>query len=186
MSDEVTVFVKAGDPTCSRMVSYLTERNIAHTTRDVLNDPSASAILFGRLGRITVPALQQGDRLIVGFDPLQLARFFPPDADEVPGVTFGAAVRAVTSELAQQYGLPGPYGVEVGRVNPNSVAEGAGIEPGDVVLAIGPYTIQDADQFTRAVAMRQPGDTMMLTIWRKGQREQRSVVFPLAKEESTI
>ena len=38
------------------------------------------------------------------------------------GVSFGAAVRGVTPEIARAHGLPAAYGVEVGGVRPGSPA----------------------------------------------------------------
>jgi len=169
VADPVTVFVRAGDPACEATVRYLDQRGVAYSKRDVLTDPSATAILFGRLGKVTVPVVQIGERLLVGHDPVQLARFLPRDETAEPSVSFGAAVRGVTPEVAAAKGLPAPFGVEVGSVKPGSPAEAAGILPGDVITAIGAYTIHGgAEQFRRAVAMRRPGDTMALTLWRDG------------------
>ena len=67
-----------------------------------------------------------------------------------------------------------------GRSNLASPAEAAGILPGDVITGIGAYTVNGgADQFRRAVSLRQPGDTMMLTIWREGDVLEVAVVFPM-------
>lgn len=181
MADQVTVFVKPGDPGSEATLRYLDQRGVSYTKRDVLTDPSATAILFGRLGRVTTPVVQIGERLLVGHDPVQLARFLPREGDEEPGVSFGAAVRSVTQQIAAEKGLPAPYGVEVGSVKEGSPAESAGIQPGDVITAIGPYTITGgADQFRRAVALRRPGDTMALTLWRDGDAVDAAVAFPTA------
>jgi len=180
VSDAVTVFVRRGDPASEATLRYLDQRGITYTTRDVLNDPSATAILFGRLGKVVVPVVQIGDRLIVGNDPVQLARFLPRPESEDQHVAFGASVRTVTAEIAADKGLPATYGVEVGQVKPGSPAEAAGILPGDVITGIGPYTVNGgADQFRRAVSLRQPGDTMLLTVWRGGATSEVAVAFPV-------
>lgn len=180
MSDAVTVFVRAGDPASDATLRYLDQRGIAYTKRDVLSDPSATAILFGRLGRVVVPVVQVGDRLLVGSDPVQLARFLPRQDGDEQHVSFGASVRTVTSEIATAKQLPAAYGVEVGHVKPGSPAEAAGILPGDVITGIGPYTVNGgADQFRSALSLRQPGDTMMLTIWREGDISEVAVSFPV-------
>jgi len=179
MSDAVTVFVRPGDPASEATLRYLDQRGIAYTKRDVLSDPSATAILFGRLGKVVVPVVQVGERLLVGHDPVQLARFLPREESEEQHVAFGASVRSVTAEIATAKGLPAVYGVEVGQVKPASPAEVAGIQSGDVITGIGPYTVDGgADQFRRAVALRQPGDTMTLTIWRDGDTSEAVVAFP--------
>ncbi len=181
MSDTVTVFVRHGDPASEATLRYLDQRGVAYTKRDVLSDPSATAILFGRLGRVVVPVVQIGERLLVGHDPVQLARFLPRENGEEQRVAFGASVRTVTAEIAAEKGLPATYGVEVGQVKPDSPAEASGIEPGDVITGIGPYTVNGgADQFRRAVSLRQPGDTMLLTIWRDGTTTEVAVAFPAA------
>lgn len=181
MADQVTVFVKPGDPGSEATLRYLDQRGVPYTTRDVLTDPSATAILFGRLGRVTTPVVQVGDRLLVGHDPVQLARFLPRSGEEEPGVSFGAAVRSVTREVAADKGLPSTYGVEVGSVKEGSPAEAAGILAGDLITDIGPYTINGgADQFRRAVSLRRPGDTMALTLWRNRTRVEATVSFPAA------
>ena len=179
MADAVTVFVKPGDPASESVLRYLDQRGVQYAKRDVLTDPSATAILFGRLGRVTVPVVQIGDRLLVGYDPVQLARFLPATGSEEPGVSFGAAVRGVTAQIAAEKRLPAAYGVEVGSVKEGSPAEAAGIRSGDVITAIGPYTISGgADQFRRAVSIRRPGDTMTLTLWRDGGSVDATVSFP--------
>jgi PDZ domain/Glutaredoxin len=179
VSDAVTVFVRPGDPASEATLRYLDQRGVAYTKRDVLSDPSATAILFGRLGKVVVPVVQVGERLLVGHDPVQLARFLPRPESEEQHVAFGASVRTVTAEIAAAKGLPATYGVEVGQVKPGSPAEAAGIQGGDVITGIGPYTVNGgADQFRRAVSLRQPGDTMMLTLWRDGDISEVAVVFP--------
>jgi len=175
----ITVFVRAGDPQCEALRRYLDQRGLEYTTRDVTTDPSASAILFGRLGRVAVPALTIDDRLIVGFDPVQLARFLPRPDEEGAGVSFGAAVRSVSIDIARERGLAAAFGGEVGPVHESSPAATAGVRRGDVITAIGGYTLTGgADQFRTAVAGRRPGDTMILTVWREGAFVVLTVEFP--------
>jgi glutaredoxin len=184
MAAEITVFVRAGDPQCEALLRYLDQRALTYTARDVTADPSASAILFGRLGRIAVPALAVDDRMIVGFDPVQLARFLPRDDEAGAGVSLGATVRSVTRETARDRGLAAAFGVEVGTVHDDSPAAGAGLRGGDVITAIGGYTLTGgADQFRTAVAARRPGDSMTITVWREGTSTELGVQFPRTTAE---
>ena len=180
MAEAVILYVRGGDPACTAAQQYLQQRGIDYTVRDVVNDPSVSAVLFGRLGKVVVPTFQIGDRLLVGFDPVQLARFLPrPGADD-ERVSFGAAVRAVTAEIAATAGLAAAFGVELGVVKAESPAAVAGLEPGDLISEIGAYTLTGgAEQFGAAVAARRPGDAMNLTIWRGGQSRPVEVRFPV-------
>jgi membrane-associated protease RseP (regulator of RpoE activity) len=181
MAEAITLFVKAGDPASEQVKRYLDQRGLTYTTRDVLTDPSATAILFGRLGRVTVPVVQVGDRLLVGSDPVQLARFLPREESDEPAVAFGAAVRSVTAEVAAAKGLPATYGVEVGSVKEGSAASAAGIVAGDIIVSIGGYTVTGgAEQFRRAVSLRHAGDSMHLGVWRDGETLDVTVTFPTA------
>jgi glutaredoxin len=176
---DTIVYVRRGDPDCAAVIAFLDQRGIAYTVRDVTADPSASAILFGRLGRIVVPVVQHGDRLLVGYDPLQLARFLPAANSDAQGVSFGAGVRSVSADLARERGLPWTVGVEVGPVRAGSPADQAGIRTGDIITAIGPYTLSGgADQFRTAVGARRPGDAMTLTVRRDGEDTAVEVAFP--------
>ena len=185
MSDQVTVYVRGGDPACAAALQYLAQRGVEHRVRDILTDPSASAILLGRVGRVTVPAFQIGERLIVGFDPVQLSRFLPrPEGEAGPSVSFGAGVRTVTRAIAAAHGLPATYGVEVGPVRDGSPAAVAGVRPGDLITAIGAYTLTGGEaQFRIAVAARHPGDSMAITVWRDGASQDLAVLFPGADDE---
>jgi glutaredoxin len=186
VSAGITVFVRAGDPQCEALLAYLDQRGLEYTTRDVTADPSATAILFGRLGRVAVPALIVDDRMIVGFDPVQLARFLPRPEEDGRGVSFGAAVRTVTVDIARNHGLAGAFGVEVGPVHESSPAATAGVRPGDAITAVGGYTLTGgADQFRTAVSARRPGDTMILTVWRDGTFVVLTVEFPREPVEAT-
>ena len=52
-----------------------------------------------------------------------------------------------------------------------------------MITAIGAYTIHGgAEQFRSAVALRRPGDTMALTIWRDGADREVAVAFPVAPQ----
>ena len=181
---DVVVYVRRGDPDCAAASGFLEQRGIPYTVRDVTTDPAASAVLFGRLGRVVVPVIQQGDRLLVGYDPLQLARFLPAQTGETgPAVSFGAAVRSVSPQLARERGLPWTYGVEVGPVREGTPAHGAGIGPGDIITSIGAYTLAGgADQFRAAVAARKPGDAMVLTVLHEGEERTVEIEFPREAE----
>ena len=180
-NDEAVVYIRRGDRDCASVIAFLEQRGVRYTVRDVTVDPSASAVLIGRLGRVVVPVIQQGDRLLVGYDPIQLARFFPAAGGEssAPAVSFGAAVRSVSPQVARERGLPWTYGVEVGNVREGSPADRAGIRPGDIITSIGPYTLAGgADQFRAAVAVRKPGDAMNLSVLHDGDERAVEVEFP--------
>jgi glutaredoxin len=178
VAESVTLFVRPGDATCEAAQRYLDEKKVAYTTRDITKDPSASAVLFGKLGKIVVPTFLIGDRMIVGFDPVQLLRYLPKDESQEEHVAFGAAVRSLTPEVARAGGLNAAFGVEVGDVKEDSPAGQAGICKGDIITAIGAYTLTGgAQQFRTAIGAKRPGDNMTLTVWREGEEITVDVTF---------
>ncbi len=70
---------------------------------------------------------------------------------ERPGVvqskSLGVTVASVSSEIAKQYHLTKPEGVMVSKVDPNGVAAGAGINPGDIILRVQGNKITSVDGF---------------------------------------
>ena len=188
MADSVVVYIRPGDPQCDALLRWLDQRKVAYEARNIEQDVEAATAIFQRAGRVVVPTILLGDKMIVGYDPVQLARFLPAGGDdpEQPGVSFGAAVRTVSAEVARAAGLPAAFGVEVGPVKEGSPAALAGIETGDVISAIGSYTITGgADQFRTAVAARKPGDVMSLTVWHGGGGREVSVEFAAAETAAT-
>lgn len=71
-------------------------------------------------------------------------------------------------ELEKLGGSPG--GVRIVEVEPGSPAAVAGIEPGDIVTAVGPETVTDPESFTRAIAGLQDDEAAVLMIERNGKK----------------
>jgi S1-C subfamily serine protease len=161
MAERVTIFVRHGDPQSEQALRYLADHGVDPTIVDLDQDRQA------------------GDKVLVGYDPVQLARLLPqPEAPE-DRVSFGAAVRSVSAELATSCGLPATYGVEVGAVKADSPAAAAGIREGDIITDIGSFSLYGgAEQFRIAVSGRKPGDTMNLTLWRDRAAAPVEVHFP--------
>jgi putative serine protease PepD len=68
-------------------------------------------------------------------------------------------------------------GAVVGEVSPNSGAQKAGLQTGDVVVQVGGTQISDADALVAAVRSRQPGDTIAVTYTRNGERRTADVTL---------
>lgn len=79
-------------------------------------------------------------------------------------------VQAPRSTL-QEIPLPRPSAPMIDSVIPNSAAETAGIERGDVLLEIDSEPIYSPDDVTRAVGRVEPGRTSLLRIWRPAAPE---------------
>src|SRR5262249_7881290 len=77
---------------------------------------------------------------------------------------------AGTAAVATSMGLPRPQGVAVTRVYPNGPAAGAGIQRGDVILAIDNAEVDDPASLNYRVSSRRPGDTVQVQVLRNAQR----------------
>lgn len=59
----------------------------------------------------------------------------------------GLRVQNITREMAESLGLNEPYGVIVSEVMPNSPAESAGFQRGDVILEVNKNIVRNVDEF---------------------------------------
>jgi serine protease Do len=85
--------------------------------------------------------------------------------------------RAVNADLALALDMTRPVGVIVEGVQKGGPADKAGLTPGDVVMAVNGHDVEDAQALRFRLATRRIGETVELTVLRKG--EERSVTMPL-------
>ena len=78
----------------------------------------------------------------------------------------GVVIQNVDQGLADSFGLPEPEGALVSSVEPGGPAARAGVQPGDVILALNGKTIETENQLPVMVASLLPGTTVQLTVWR--------------------
>ena len=82
----------------------------------------------------------------------------------------GIVGQTVTEELAAQESLPVEEGAYVVEVTPGTEAEKAGLQPGDVIVALDDVPIRTMDDLVLAVRRHAVGDTVTLTLWRDGEK----------------
>ncbi|WP_226886938.1 Do family serine endopeptidase [Nisaea nitritireducens] len=83
----------------------------------------------------------------------------------------GVSGQTMTSDLAEQFGLPRPIGVAVTDVYPEGPAAKAGIRVGDVILKVGGREIVDEQALRYRVATRPLGGAARIEILRGGVYE---------------
>jgi serine protease Do len=64
----------------------------------------------------------------------------------------GLTLKNITKEIAQEYNLSVDKGALVTEVEPDSVAEHAGIEPGHVILGVNRKSVSNIVEFNKAIA----------------------------------
>jgi len=87
----------------------------------------------------------------------------------------GVTIQDVSQGLAQSFGLDNPGGALVSSVEKDSPAAKAGLESGDVILAMDGQKIDRSNQLPPMVAAVKPGHKATFEIWRKGHRKQITV-----------
>jgi len=80
----------------------------------------------------------------------------------------GLEVKPLTADVARQLGLRGSDGVVVVAVEDGSPAEGAGIQPGDVVREVNRAKVRTLPEFEKATQGLKEGDRVTLLLQRGG------------------
>jgi glutaredoxin-like YruB-family protein len=192
MQPEVVIYTTPTCQYCPAAKRWLEDHGVAYTEYDVSRDPTRAAEMYRLTGQGSVPVIRVGGQVMVGFDPLQLAKLLP-NAGNGNGnaaglqekLSLGMAAQSLTQEKADELGLPAPFGVVVGPVRPGGPADVAGLREGDVLTGIGSYTLQNLGQLQAVVGAKRPGDSINLTAWRDGEDREVTVQFPAPESAKT-
>lgn len=80
----------------------------------------------------------------------------------------GIDVQPVDADLAEALGLPGPRGVAIRELHPESPFAKAGLMPGDVLTEIGGQSIDGPQELDYRLAVLGPGASADIGYWRDG------------------
>ncbi len=89
----------------------------------------------------------------------------------------GVRWQAVTPAIARRYRLPVEWGAYVTEVVPGSPAARAGLQRGDIIIAIGDQPIDEKHSFLNALFSWRPEDQVQVTVYREGKKKQLSVTL---------
>jgi serine protease Do len=81
---------------------------------------------------------------------------------------FGLRVSDVTPDIAKQLGLAKTEGVVIAGVEPNSVAQGAGLKAGDIILEVNRQKILSEKDYLNAMEKAKPDQGVLFLIDREG------------------
>ena len=87
----------------------------------------------------------------------------------------GVAIQEVNQSLADSFGLKKPAGALVSSVEKESPAAKAGLESGDVILAINGKEITSSGELPAIVSGMAPGESAKLQVWRNGNAREIDV-----------
>ena len=97
------------------------------------------------------------------------------DYGYVTGPYLGVTVQNMDPSSASMYGLPmGAYVIEVVE---GASADRAGIQPKDIIIALGEYEVESITDLTRNLRNFRAGDTTTVTIVRGGAQMELSITF---------
>jgi len=89
----------------------------------------------------------------------------------------GVTVQPLTSDLARSLGLDEVRGALVASVQPDSPAQKAGIQRGDVILDVNGMPVSDSNSLRNRVASLAPGSRASVTVLRDGRRDTLQAVL---------
>ena len=143
----------------------------------------------GRLVGINTAAVQAGTAENIGFAiPIDEALPIVEQILEDPPAErawLGVTLEDVSAEAALELGLPdGLEGAVVLAVVPDSPADEAGIEVGDVVLAIDGEEVEGADALVRELRDREVGENVELDVYTDGEED--SIEVELERRPVTL
>jgi len=98
----------------------------------------------------------------------------------------GVMIRGVNARLAEEENLSVTRGVYVDSLLSNSAAAEAGIQPGDVIVAIEEEDVNSAARLQEIIAQKQPGDQIQVTVLRNGEQKTFEVVLKNRQGETKI
>ncbi|HWE98375.1 MAG TPA: trypsin-like peptidase domain-containing protein [Caulobacteraceae bacterium] len=98
----------------------------------------------------------------------------------------GATIQNLSDDLASSWGLAGRKGAQVTDLVPGGPAQKAGLEPGDVVVAVNGAPVKTNIEMTREVAKSQAGDVIHLDVFRAGKERTVDIRSGLRPSEQQL
>jgi serine protease Do len=95
----------------------------------------------------------------------------------------GVTIQDVNAQLAESFGLDRPRGALVSSVEKDGPAAKAGLQPGDVILAVNNKPIERYGELSGNIAAMKPGTDATLDVWRGGKKVSVTVKITELKEQ---
>ena len=109
------------------------------------------------------------------------------DFGSVQRAVLGISMGPITDKIAEDLKLSSRNGVYISEVSPSGAADKAGIQAGDVLIAIDSTKITGTASVHETVSRYSPGDMAVLTVIRDGKEKKFDVTFKgTAQENGTM
>ena len=157
-----------------------TDRNYKLLMTDISGSQNASGVLFDLQGRMIgiITNYKTGadmKNLITAYGITDLQKTVEKMSNASPIAYLGVRGVDVPKEANQELGVP--FGAYVEVVDMDSPAMRAGIQPGDVIVAIGEKPVNTFNEYSNALMALEPGQTVDVTIKRQAQEEYKEMEF---------
>jgi serine protease Do len=145
-------------------------------TDAAINPGNSGGPLFNLKGEVVgINTAIVGGGTGIGFAvPSNMVKALLPQLEKDGAVTrawLGIGIQDLTRDLAKALQLPVGEGAIVSQVNDNSPAGKAGMKADDVIVAIDGQKVGSGGELTRTVALKKPGSTSTLDVFRDGKRQ---------------
>ena len=146
-------------------------------TDAAINPGNSGGPLLNILGEVigintAIYARAQGIGFAIPIDKAKAVIYELLHYGKVKPVWLGIFGQDVDPSIASYLGLRQPQGMLVTEVIRNTPAWKKGIKPGDVILFINGYAIEDKDDYVRYLQNTTSETSLKLTIWRYGKKIQ--------------
>jgi len=86
----------------------------------------------------------------------------------------GVIISDINQEIAEQLGLDISKGALIQEVSPDSAAEDAGLEAGDVIVGVNEAEISNASELRNAIGLKRSGERVKITVIRDNRKLTKS------------
>ena len=86
----------------------------------------------------------------------------------------GVIISDINQEIAEQLGLDISKGALIQEVSPDSAAEDAGLEAGDVIIGVNETEISNASELRNAIGLKRSGERVKITVIRDNRKLTKS------------
>jgi len=121
--------------------------------------------------------------------PINLARKVASDLiryKEVRRGYIGVNIQTVDAVTAKAQGMEKTQGVFIHGVNPGSAGEEAGLKPRDIILSVDGQEVNTSQQLQTVVATKEPGQAVVLKVFRDGKTIEKRVKLKAREEERDV
>lgn len=99
------------------------------------------------------------------------------ESGRVSRAWLGVIIQDVDNDLAESFGLDRPSGALISRVVPQSPAEKAGLQAGDIILELDKEIIEHSSELPYRVGVMKAGDKAKVLIYRDGKEVRVTVTL---------